>query len=85
MVGYKEALKASSLILDSEVDIDYKNQARSAQTLSTLNLAIIKRLEFINNRFSDLKVLGDDGATVIQKTLSELPLLTLAELKSLEI
>ena len=85
LVGYKEALKASSLILDSEVDIDYKNQARSAQTLSTLNLAIIKRLEFINNRFSDLKVLGDDGATVIQKTLSELPLLTLAELKSLEI
>lgn len=85
LVGYSEALKASSPILDAETGIDYKNQARSAQTLSTLNLAIIKRLEFINNRFSDLKMLGDEGAAVIQKTMSELPPLTLAELKSLEI
>lgn len=50
-----------------------------------MNLAIIKRLEFINDRFSDLKVLGDDGAAVIHKTMGELPPLTLAELKSLEI
>ncbi|MBY8929402.1 hypothetical protein J1G34_10200 [Pseudomonas sp. Wu6] len=85
LVSYKEALKSSFPILDAEVDIDYKNQAQSAQNLSTLNLAIIKRLEFINDRFSDLKVLGDEGAAVIQKALSELPPLTLAELKSQEI
>ncbi|NNB68630.1 dermonecrotic toxin domain-containing protein [Pseudomonas fluorescens] len=85
LVSYSEALKSSFSILDAEVDIDYKSQARSAQNLSTLNLAIIKRLEFINDRFSDLKVLGDDGAAVIHKTMGELPPLTLAELKSLEI
>lgn len=85
LVGYREALESSSQILDAEVDVDYKKQAQSAQNLSTLNLAMIKRLEFINNRFSDLKALGNEGAAVIQKTLSELPQITLVELKSLEI
>ncbi|KQM48682.1 hypothetical protein ASE80_11575 [Pseudomonas sp. Leaf15] len=85
LVGYEQALKSSSTTLNAEVDIDYKNQAKSAQNLSTLNLAIIKRLEFINDRFSDLKALGKEGAAVIHKTMSELPTLTLTELKSLEI
>ncbi len=58
VVSYREALKSSSPILDAEVDIDYKNQARSAQDLSTLNQAIIKRLQFINDRFNDLRALG---------------------------
>lgn len=85
VVSYREALKSSSPILDAEVDIDYKNQARSAQDLSTLNQAIIKRLQFINDRFNDLRALGDEGAAVIRKTIGELPQLTLTELKSLEI
>ncbi|AZE97428.1 hypothetical protein C4J96_5360 [Pseudomonas orientalis] len=85
VVSYREALESSSPILDAEVDIDYKNQASSAQTLSTLNLGIIKRLEFINRRFNDLKALGDEGAAIIRKTMKELPQLTLIELKSLEI
>ncbi|AZE58326.1 hypothetical protein C4K03_6219 [Pseudomonas synxantha] len=85
VVSYKDALQSSSSILDAEVNIDYKNQARSAQSLSTQNLEIIKRLEFINERFKDLKALGDEGAAVIRKTIQELPQLTLIELKSLEI
>ncbi|UOB24052.1 hypothetical protein MRY17_25765 [Pseudomonas orientalis] len=85
LVSYKEALQSSSTVLEAEVDIDYKNQTQSAQALSTLNLKIIKRLEFINDRFSDLKELGDEGAKVIRKTIAELPQFTLIELKSLEI
>jgi len=83
--SYKKALTASLPVLDAEVDIDYKNQAKIAKTLSTQNLGIIRRLEFINDRFNELKTLGDEGATIIRKTMRELPQLTLIELKSLEI
>lgn len=85
MKSYKKALKASLPVLDAEVDIDYKNQAKIAKTLSTQNLGIIRRLEFINDRFNELKTLGDEGAAIIRKTMRELPQLTLIELKSLEI
>ncbi|KRP47415.1 hypothetical protein SAMN04490190_4062 [Pseudomonas libanensis] len=85
LVSYKEALQSSFPTLDAEVDIDYKNQKQSAQALSTLNQEIIKRLEFINDRFNDLKELGDEGAKLIRKTIAELPQFTLIELKSLEI
>ncbi|AZE86654.1 DNA polymerase III alpha subunit [Pseudomonas orientalis] len=85
VVSYRAALESSTPILDAEVDIDYKNQASSAQTLSTLNLGIIKRLQFIDGCFNNLKTLGDEGAAVIHKAMKELPELTLIELKSLEI
>ncbi|RFD24413.1 hypothetical protein CER19_25645 [Pseudomonas sp. GL93] len=85
LVSYREALQSSSHIFEAEVDIDYKNQAQSAQTLSTLNQGIIKRLEFINDRFNNLNELGDEGAKVIRRSMKELPQFTLVELKSLEI
>ncbi|QXH75905.1 dermonecrotic toxin domain-containing protein [Pseudomonas salmasensis] len=85
LVSYKEALLSSSPVLEAEADINYQDQAQSAQNLSTLNRGIIERLAFINERFSDLKALGDEGATVIRKTLETLPTFTLIELKALDI
>lgn len=85
LVSYKEALLSSAPVLEAEADINYQDQAQSAQTLSSLNRGVIKRLEFINDRFSDLKELGDEGATVIRKTMEALPSLTLIELKALDI
>ncbi|WLH84789.1 dermonecrotic toxin domain-containing protein [Pseudomonas sp. FP2338] len=81
---YGEVL-ASATALDAEVDIDYRAQAQTAQSLSTLNLEIIKRIEFINARFSDLKQLGEQGTRVIQKSMPKLPTISLFDLKSLEI
>lgn len=83
--AYRDALEAASPILDAEVDIDYQSQAQAAQSLSTLNLEIIKRLEFINARFSDLKQLGEQGARIILASMQTLPAFTLLELKALEI
>lgn len=82
---YRDALEAASPILDAEVDIDYQSQAQTAHSLSTLNLEIIKRLEFINARFSDLKQLGEQGARIILASMQMLPTFTLVELKALEI
>ena len=85
LVSYQVALRASSSILEAEVDIDYKRQASTAQALSIQNQAILERLTFINDRFDDLEELGDAGAAVILKSKQELPQLNLDELKSLEI
>ena len=85
LVSYKEALLSSSPVLEAEADINYQDQAQSAQNLSTLNRGIIERLAFINERFGDLKALGDEGAAVIRKTMESLPSFTLIELKALDI
>ena len=85
LVSYKEALLSSSPVLEAEADINYQDQAQSAQNLSTLNRGIIERLAFINERFGDLKALGDEGAIVIRKTMESLPSFTLIELKALDI
>ena len=85
LTTYEAVLKAASPILDAEVDIDYQSQAQTAQSLSTLNLEIIKRLEFINARFGDLKLLGEQGARIILNSMQTLPTFTLLELKALEI
>lgn len=85
LVSYKEALLSSSPVLEAEADINYQDQAQSAQNLSTLNRGIIESLAFINERFGDLKALGDEGAAVIRKTMESLPSFTLIELKALDI
>lgn len=85
LVGYTAALQSVSPVLDAEVNIDYKHQAQSAQRLSSANLEVIQRLDFINARFRELTKLGKDGIEIIQKAMEKLPKFTLIELKSLEI
>ncbi len=71
------AAVASSPVLEAEADINYQDQAQSAQNLSTLNRGIIERLAFINERFGDLKALEMKAQPSIRKTMESLPSFTL--------
>ncbi|WP_455929025.1 dermonecrotic toxin domain-containing protein [Pseudomonas fluorescens] len=82
---YRASLEAVSPVLDAITGIDHQNQTRGAQSLSTLNLQMIKRLEYINAHLRKLRDLGGHGAQIARDTLARLPSFTLLELKSLEI
>ncbi|MGL5997048.1 MAG: dermonecrotic toxin domain-containing protein [Pseudomonas proteolytica] len=82
---FRALLSSTLAVIETEGAPDPREQASQAQTMSTLTVDMIQRLEYINTRFRQLENLGIEGAKVIQATMQALPNLALPDLKAYNI
>lgn len=82
---FRNLLSSTLAVIETEGAPDPRAQAEKAQTMSTMTLDMIQRLEYIDTRFRQLENLGVEGARVIHATMQALPNLALEDLKAYNI
>ncbi len=82
---FRDLLLTTVDALESEVPVEPQAQADYAQRMSTMNVEMIKRMEYVESRFRELDGLGEAGALVIQSTMKALPHIRVTDLKALQI
>ncbi|MDR9874851.1 hypothetical protein RJC98_06655 [Pseudomonas allii] len=82
---YRDTLLDTVGLLDEATSEIPQSTADLAQEMSTLNLEMISRLEYVDSRYKELSKLGTAGAQVMQTTSKALPNLNLHDLKALQV
>ncbi len=71
--------------LEAETPVGAQTQADLAQTMSTMNVEMIRRMEYAESRFRELDGLGAAGARVILSNQQALPHIAVSDLRALQI
>ena len=82
---FRDLLTTTVDTLESEPPADPQTQAGHAQTMSDMNVEMMRRMEYVESRFRELDGLGAAGARVIQATMRVLPNIRVTDLKALQI
>lgn len=82
---FRDLLATTVDALESDLPADPQTQAVYAQTMSDMNVEMIRRMQYIETRFRELDGLGAAGARVIQSNMRTLPNIRVTDLKALQI
>lgn len=82
---FRDLLVTTVDALETDVPAAPQEQADYAQKMSTMNVEMIKRMEYVESRFRELDGLGAAGARVIQRAMRALPNIRVTDLKALQI
>ncbi len=82
---FRDTMETTMNVLDPSATVTTQQQVDQAQAMSSVNVDMIRRMEYVDSRYRELGELGVAGADVIQRTRQRVPNIQVIDLKALQI